>query len=120
MSKHFYFGTTVFFILSIYMIEAMGVDMERLLLVGFTFLLSISGIILNELYEQRTRGEAFHNQVRVRLEEICFELEIMRDCRFDQMQERAKGLSQTIEVLAKLAEKKDNNKEAEPTAYEEK
>lgn len=120
MSKHFYFGTSVFFILFVYAVDAIGASMQTVLTVGIILLITLCGMILNELCEIRTQSKAFQDQVREHLEQISFELQIMRDCHFDQMQERTKGLSQTIEVLAKLAEKKDNNKEAEPTAYEEK
>lgn len=111
MSKHFYFLTTVFFISSIFVIESMGVNTTALLMVGFSFALSMCGIILNELYEQRYKGEAFQKKVKDRLEEICFELQIMRDCRFDQMDERNKEIKQKIEVLAKSTEVKEKHKQ---------
>lgn len=118
MSKHFYFGATVFFILSIYVIEAMGVDVKSLLLVGFTFLLSMCGVILNELYEHRSRSDVFQKRVHERLEVICFELQIMRDCRFDQMQERTNGLIQTIGLLSKITDGKEDKNKDEPTTDE--
>lgn len=118
MSKHFYFGATVFFILSIYVIEAMGVDVKSLLLVGFTFLLSMCGVILNELYEHRSRADVFQKRVHERLEVICFELQIMRDCRFDQMQERTNGLIQTIGLLSKITDGKEDKNKDEPTTDE--
>lgn len=104
MSKHFYFGSSVFFILFVHVVAAMGADIQTILIVGLTFLIAMCGMILNELYEQRSRNTAFQDQAREHLEQISFELQIMRDCRFDQMQERTRDLKKTLNGLDKLAE----------------
>ena len=104
MSKHFYFGTSVFFILFVYAVDAIGASMQTVLTVGIILLITLCGMILNELCESRTQSKAFQDQVREHLEEISFELQIMRDCHFDQMQERARNLDKTLTDLDKLAE----------------
>lgn len=114
MSKHFYFGSSVFFILFIHMVAAMGTNIQTILVVGLTFLIAMCGMILNELYEQRSRNTAFQDQAREHLEQISFELQIMRDCRFDQMQERARELAKTLEMLAKLADAYEQKKPEQP------
>ena len=101
MSKHFYFGTSVFFILFIHVIDTMGANLPTVLLVGLTLLIVLCGMILNELSEQRNRNEAFQNQAREHLEEISFELQIMRDCRFDQIQERTRELEKKLKEYLK-------------------
>lgn len=114
MSKHFYFGTSVFFILFIHVVDAMGADIQTILTVGLTLLIALCGMSLNELCESRTQSKAFQDQVREHLEEISFELQIMRDCRFDQMQERTRELAKTLEMLAKLADAYEQKKPEQP------
>lgn len=104
MSKHFYFGTSVFFILFVYAVDAIGASMQTVLTVGIILLITLCGMMLNELCESRTQSKAFQDQVREHLEEISFELQIMRDCHFDQMKERTRDLEKTLEDLDKLAE----------------
>lgn len=114
MSKHFYFGASVFFILFVQVVAAMGANMQTILIVGLSFLIVMCGIILNELYEQRKRETTFQDQMRERMEEISFELQIMRDCRFDQMQERTRELAKTLETLEKFGNKGENTKAEQP------
>lgn len=116
MSKHFYFGSSVFFILFVQVVAAMGANVKTIFVVGLSFLIAMCGIILNELYEQRKRETTFQNQMRERMEEISFELQIMRDCRFDQMQERTRELTKTLETLEILTNKEDHRKAEQPEA----
>lgn len=116
MSKHFYFGSSVFFILFVQVVAAMGANVKTIFVVGLSFLIAMCGIILNELYEQRKRETTFQNQMRERMEEISFELQIMRDCRFDQMQERTRELTKTLETLEILTNKEDYRKAEHPEA----
>lgn len=111
MSKHYYFGACVFAIVFVYIIEALGADVKTLLLVGLAFLFSLMGAILNELYEHRTTSGQFERNVRSRLEETSFELQILRDCKFNELQSRTCGLMQTLEALGKLA---DSMKQVSP------
>jgi len=104
MSKHFYFGATVFAILFVYVIEALGADIKSIMLVGLAFLFSLLGAVLNELYERRTASESFERTMRGRLEEISFELHILRDCKFNELQSRACGIMQTLEAIGKAAD----------------
>lgn len=104
MSKHFYFGATVFAILFVYLIEALGVDVKSLLLVGLAFLFALIGAILNELYERRKTAENFERNIRDRLDEVSFELQLMRDCKLDALQERASHLAKTLELIGKISE----------------
>lgn len=104
MSKHFYFGASVFSILAVYVLDAMGAEVKTLLLVGLAFLFSLVGAVLNELHERRKASEAFERSVRGQLEEICFELQILRDCKFNELQNRACGIMQTLEAIGKAAD----------------
>ena len=114
MNKHYYFGACVFAIVFVYIIEALGADVKTLLLVGLAFLFSLMGAILNELYEHRIASGQFERNVRSRLEETSFELQILRDCKFNELQTRACGLMQTLEALDKLVDhmKQTNPKES--------
>lgn len=116
MSKHFYFGASVFFILFVHVVATMGANVQTILIVGLSFLIAMCGIILNELYEQRKRETTFQDQMRERMEEISFELQIMRDCRFDQMQERTRELAKTLETLEMFGNKGENTKAEQPEA----
>lgn len=102
MSKHFYFGATVFAILFVYIIDVMGAGVKPILVVGLAFLFSLFGAVLNELYERRTASESFERTMRGRLNEMSFELQILRDCKFHDLQSRACGLEQTMEALSKV------------------
>ena len=104
MSKHFYFGTSVFFILFIHVVDAMGADIQTILTVGMTLLIALCCMSLNELYESRTQSKKFQDHTKEHLEQVSFELQIMRDCHFDQMQERTRDLKKTLNDLENLTE----------------
>ena len=96
MNKYFYLCATLFCIVFVYVIDSMGVDVKTLLLVGLAFLFSMCGMILNELYERRMSANNFEHTLRSRLEEINFEMQLMRDCNFDLLKERADNLVKTV------------------------
>lgn len=104
MNKYFYLGATLFCLVFVYVIDSMGVDVKTLLLVGLAFLFSMCGMILNELYERRMSAINFERTIRNRLEEIDFDMQVMRDCNFDLLKERADNLVKTVETLGKLTE----------------
>ena len=104
MNKYSYLGATLFCMVFVYVIDSMGVDVKTLLLVGLAFLFSMCGMILNELYERRMSAVNFERTIRNRLEEIDFDMQVMRDCNFDLLKERADNLVKTVETLGKLSE----------------
>ena len=131
MNKHFYFYATLAAILFIYIMDLLDAGIEPLLLAGFAFVFSFLGAFLNEICDSKTSGKAFERTVRTRLEEISFELQLMRDCRLNLMGEQSNQqqcpmatLTQAIELLNEMyvagkamtqehqepAEKAENNK----------
>lgn len=104
MNKYFYLCATLFCMVFVYVIDSMGVDVKTLLLVGLVFLFSMCGMILNELYESRMSAINFERTIRNRLEEIDFDMQVMRDCNFDLLKERVDNLVKTVETLGKLTE----------------
>lgn len=123
MSKHFYFGATVLAILFVYIIEALGAGVKPILMVGLAFLFSLLGAVLNELYGRRTASESFERTMRGRMDEMSFELQILRDCKFHDLQSQTYGLEQTIQALDKVLEamkaQQELLKKAEETKAEE-
>ena len=113
MNKYFYLCATLFCIVFVYVIDSMGVDVKTLLLVGLAFLFSMCGMILNELYERRMSAINFERTIRNRLEEIDFDMQVMRDCNFDLLKERADNLVKTVETLGKLTELTKNMQHVE-------
>lgn len=113
MNKYFYLCATLFCMVFVYVIDSMGVDVKTLLLVGLAFLFSMCGMILNELYERRMSANNFEQTMRGRLEEINFEMQLMRDCNFDLLKERADNLVKTVETLGKLTELTKNMQHVE-------
>lgn len=113
MNKYFYLCATLFCIVFVYVIDSMGVDVKTLLLVGLAFLFSMCGMILNELYERRMSANNFERTIRNRLEEIDFDMQVMRDCNFDLLKERADNLVKTVETLGKLTELTKNMQHVE-------
>lgn len=113
MNKYFYLGATLFCMVFVYVIDSMGVDVKTLLLVGLAFLFSMCGMILNELYERRMSANNFEQTMRGRLEEIDFDMQVMRDCNFDLLKERADNLVKTVETLGKLTELTKNMQHVE-------
>ena len=113
MNKYFYLGATLFCMVFVYVIDSMGVDVKTLLLVGLAFLFSMCGMILNELYESRMSAINFERTIRNRLEEIDFDMQVMRDCNFDLLKERADNLVKTVETLGKLTELTKNMQHVE-------
>lgn len=113
MNKYFYLGATLFCLVFVYVIDSMGVDVKTLLLVGLAFLFSMCGMILNELYERRMSANNFEHTMRSRLEEINFDMQVMRDCNFDLLKERADNLVKTVETLGKLTELTKNMQHVE-------
>lgn len=99
MNKYFYLCATLFCIVFVYVIDNLGADVKTLLLVGLAFLFSMCGMILNELYERRMSATNFERTIRNRLEEIDFDMQVMRDCNFDLLKERADNLVKTVETL---------------------
>ena len=113
MNKYFYLCATLFCMVFVYVIDSMGVDVKTLLLVGLAFLFSMCGMILNELYESRMSANNFERTIRNRLEEIDFDMQVMRDCNFDLLKERADNLVKTVETLCKLTELTKNMQHVE-------
>lgn len=113
MNKYFYLCATLFCIVFVYVIDNLGADVKTLLLVGLAFLFSMCGMILNELYERRMSANNFEQTMRGRLEEINFEMQLMRDCNFDLLKERADNLVKTVETLGKLTELTKNMQHVE-------
>lgn len=113
MNKYFYLCATLFCMVFVYVIDSMGVDVKTLLLVGLAFLFSMCGMILNELYERRISANNFEQTIRNRLEEIDFDMQVMRDCNFDLLKERADNLVKTVETLGKLTELTKNMQHVE-------
>lgn len=113
MNKYFYLGATLFCLVFVYVIDSIGVDVKTLLLVGLAFLFSMCGMILNELYERRMSAINFERTIRNRLEEIDFDMQVMRDCNFDLLKERADNLVKTVETLGKLTELTNNMQHVE-------
>lgn len=113
MNKYFYLCATLFCMVFVYVIDSMGVDVKTLLLVGLAFLFSMCGMILNELYERRMSAINFERTIRNRLEEIDFDMQVMRDCNFDLLKERADNLVKTVETLGKLTELTKNMQHVE-------
>lgn len=113
MNKYFYLCATLFCMVFVYVIDSMGVDVKTLLLVGLAFLFSMCGMILNELYERRMSANNFEQTMRGRLEEINFEMQLMRDCNFDLLKERADSLVKTVDTLGKLTELTKNMQHVE-------
>lgn len=113
MNKYFYLCATLFCMVFVYVIDSMGVDVKTLLLVGLAFLFSMCGMILNELYERRISAINFEQTIRNRLEEIDFDMQVMRDCNFDLLKERADNLVKTVETLGKLTELTKNMQHVE-------
>ena len=113
MNKYFYLCATLFCMVFVYVIDSMGVDVKTLLLVGLAFLFSMCGMILNELYESRMSASNFERTIRNRLEEIDFDMQVMRDCNFDLLKERADNLVKTVETLGKLTELTKNMQHVE-------
>lgn len=113
MNKYFYLCATLFCMVFVYVIDSMGVDVKTLLLVGLAFLFSMCGMILNELYESRMSATNFERTIRNRLEEIDFDMQVMRDCNFDLLKERADNLVKTVETLGKLTELTKNMQHVE-------
>ena len=113
MNKYFYLCATLFCMVFVYVIDSMGVDVKTLLLVGLAFLFSMCGMILNELYERRMSAINFERTIRNRLEEIDFDMQVMRDCNFDLLKERADNLVKTVETLDKLTELTKNMQHVE-------
>lgn len=113
MNKYFYLCATLFCIVFVYVIDNLGADVKTLLLVGLAFLFSMCCIILNELYERRMSANNFEQTMRGRLEEINFEMQLMRDCNFDLLKERADNLVKTVETLGKLTELTKNMQHVE-------
>ena len=113
MNKYFYLCATLFCIVFVYVIDNLGADVKTLLLVGLAFLFSMCGMILNELYERRMSSNNFEQTMRGRLEEINFEMQLMRDCNFDLLKERADNLVKTVETLGKLTELTKNMQHVE-------
>lgn len=113
MNKYFYLCATLFCMVFVYVIDSMGVDVKTLLLVGLAFLFSMCGMILNELYERRMSANNFEQTIRNRLEEIDFDMQVMRDCNFDLLKERADNLVKTVETLGKLTELTKNMQHVE-------
>ena len=113
MNKYFYLCATLFCIVFVYVIDNLGADVKTLLLVGLAFLFSMCGMILNELYERRMSANNFEQTMRGRLEEINFDMQLMRDCNFDLLKERADNLVKTVETLGKLTELTKNMQHVE-------
>ncbi len=113
MNKYFYLCATLFCIVFVYVIDNLGADVKTLLLVGLVFLFYMCGMILNELYERRMSANNFEQTMRGRLEEINFEMQLMRDCNFDLLKERADNLVKTVETLGKLTELTKNMQHVE-------
>lgn len=113
MNKYFYLCATLFCIVFVYVIDNLGADVKTLLLVGLAFLFSMCGMILNELYERRMSANNFEQTMRGRLEEINFEMQLMRDCNFDLLKERADNLVKTVETFGKLTELTKNMQHVE-------
>ena len=113
MNKYFYLCATLFCMVFVYVIDSMGVNVKTLLLVGLVFLFSMCGMILNELYERRMSAINFERTIRNRLEEIDFDMQVMRDCNFDLLKERADNLVKTVETLGKLTELTKNMQHVE-------
>ena len=113
MNKYFYLCATLFCIVFVYVIDNLGADVKTLLLVGLAFLFSMCGMILNELYERRMSAINFERTIRNRLEEIDFDMQVMRDCNFDLLKERADNLVKTVETLGKLTELTKNMQHVE-------
>lgn len=113
MNKYFYLCATLFCMVFVYVIDNLGADVKTLLLVGLAFLFSMCGMILNELYERRMSANNFEQTMRGRLEEINFEMQLMRDCNFDLLKERADNLVKTVETLGKLTELTKNMQHVE-------
>lgn len=103
MSKNYYFGVTVFMIVALTLIANLCSDVKTIVSVGFSFTICVIGIALNELAIRRESAENFQNTMRERLESIDFELQILRDCKFDALTERSKQLSESIAHLGVLA-----------------
>lgn len=113
MNKYFYLCATLFCIVFVYVIDNLGADVKTLLLVGLAFLFSMCSMILNELYERRISANNFEQTIRNRLEEIDFDMQVMRDCNFDLLKERADNLVKTVETLGKLTELTKNMQHVE-------
>lgn len=113
MNKYFYLCATLFCIVFVYVIDNLGADVKTLLLVGLAFLFSMCSMILNELYERRMSANNFEQTMRGRLEEINFDMQLMRDCNFDLLKERADNLVKTVETLGKLTELTKNMQHVE-------
>ena len=113
MNKYLYLCATLFCIVFVYVIDNLGADVKTLLLVGLAFLFSMCGMILNELYERRMSANNFEQTMRGRLEEINFDMQLMRDCNFDLLKERADNLVKTVETLGKLTELTKNMQHVE-------
>ena len=113
MNKYFYLCATLFCMVFVYVIDNLGADVKTLLLVGLAFLFSMCGMILNELYERGMSANNFEQTMRGRLEEINFEMQLMRDCNFDILKERADNLVKTVETLGKLTELTKNMQHVE-------
>ena len=108
MSKHFYFGTTVIFLIVMYLVGVLQVDAFPILLTGFAFAFVMTGMVLNELSEQRASSEKFERSMREKLEKVEFELEVIRDCKFHELTEQGCCLTQTMEAMDKLLDELRN------------
>lgn len=109
MNKHFYFGVSVFSVLFLYVLEAIGADVSTLLLVGFAFILVLLSVLLHEMCEHRQSSERSDQLVSEQLEDIKFEIQIMRDCNFDALRERSGNILQMIETLSKFIKQKQED-----------
>ena len=115
MSKNYYFGVTVFLIVALTLIANLCSDVKTIVSVGFSFTICVIGIALNELAIRRESAENFQDTMRDRLESIDFELQILRDCKFDALTERSKHLSESIAHLGVLAGMMGHAKEQKKT-----
>ena len=104
MSKHFYFGTTVVFLVVTYLTGVFGADAWSILLTGFAFVFVMLGMVLNELCERRETAETFERTMCRRMENIEFELQVMRDCKYHELNTRGCCLIQTMEAMDKVIE----------------
>lgn len=118
MNKHFYFGVSVFSVLFLYILEAIGADVSTLLLVGFAFILVLLSVLLHEMCEHRQSSERKDQLVSEQLEDIKFDIQIMRDCNFDALRERSGNILQMIETLSKFTEQEQESAEETATPSE--
>lgn len=104
MSKHFYFGTTVVFLVVMYLTGAFEADAWSILLTGFAFAFVMLGMVLNELCERRETAEAFERAMCRRMENIEFDLQVIRDCKCHDLATQGCCLIQTMEAMDKVIE----------------